>query len=79
MSDRRFLNNGEHGISLVEVLAMLVVLAVIVATALPGLGEARRAAAVGGASRKLKGLLFRCRAVYQCPRVHSAHAATSDR
>ena len=63
MSDRRFLNNAEHGISLVEVLAMLVVLTVIVATALPGLGEARRAAAVGGASRKLKGLLFRCRAV----------------
>jgi len=63
MSDRRFSNKAERGISLVEVLAMLVVLTVIVATALPGLGEARRAAAVGGASRQLKGLLFRCRAV----------------
>jgi len=63
MSDRRFSSNAERGISLVEVMAMLVVLAIIVATALPGLGEARRAAAVGGASRQLKGLLFRCRAV----------------
>jgi len=63
MSDRRFSSNAERGISLVEVVAMLVALTIIVATALPGLGEARRAAAVGGVSRQLKGLLFRCRAV----------------
>ena len=63
MLNRRFSSNAERGISLVEVLAMLVVLTIIVATALPELGEMRRAAAVSGASRRLKGLLFRCRAV----------------
>jgi type II secretory pathway pseudopilin PulG len=63
MDDRRFSGDAESGISLIELMIAAVVLAIILTTALPGLKEARGAAAVGGASRQLQGLLFRCRAV----------------
>jgi prepilin-type N-terminal cleavage/methylation domain-containing protein len=63
MDDRKFVGNAERGMSLVELVVVVVVLALILTAALPGLKEARGAAAVGGASRRLQGLLFRCRAV----------------
>jgi len=53
---------GERGISLLEIVLVVAVLTILVTAALPYLGEARRAAALGGASRQLRGLLFRCRA-----------------
>jgi len=63
MADRRFSGNAERGITLVEVVVTVALLIIILAVTLPGLTEARRAAALGGASRRLQGLLFRCRAV----------------
>ena len=63
MADRRFSGNAERGISLVEVVVTVALLIIILAVTLPGLAEARRAAALSGASRRLQGLLFRCRAV----------------
>ncbi len=63
MADRRFSGNAESGITLVEVVVTVALLIIILAVTLPGLTEARRAAALGGASRRLQGLLFRCRAV----------------
>jgi len=63
MADRRFSGNAERGITLVEVVVTVALLTIILAVTLPGLTEARRAAALGGASRRLQGLLFRCRAV----------------
>ncbi len=62
MDDRRFSGNAERGISLVELVVAGVVLGLILTVTLPGLKEARCAAAVGGASRRMQGLLFRCRA-----------------
>ncbi len=47
--------------SLVEALVVSAVVALIVAVTLPGLGEARRAAALGAAARRIQGILFRCR------------------
>ncbi len=63
MADRRFSGNTERGWSLVEVVVAVALLIIILAVTLPGLTEARRAAALSGASRRLQGLLFRCRAV----------------
>ena len=63
MADRRFSGIAERGRSLVEVVVAVALLIIILAVTLPGLTEARRAAALGGASRRLQGLLFRCRAV----------------
>jgi prepilin-type N-terminal cleavage/methylation domain-containing protein len=63
MDDRRFSGNAERGFSLVELVVVGVVLGIILTVTLPGLNEARGAAAVGGASRRMQGLLFRCRAV----------------
>ena len=63
MDDRRFSGNAERGISLVELVVVVVILGIILTVTLPGLNEARGAAAVGGASRRMQGLLFRCRAV----------------
>jgi type II secretory pathway pseudopilin PulG len=53
---------GERGFSFIETLLVVAVLTFLVTMTLPGLGEARRAAALSGASRQLHGLLFRCRA-----------------
>jgi hypothetical protein len=53
----------QAGQSLVEVLSVLVLGALIVGVALPDLVEARRAAALAGAAARLRGLMFRCRAV----------------
>lgn len=50
------------GMSLIEILLVLAVLAIVVAITLPDLAEIRGAAALGAASSRLKGLLFRCRA-----------------
>ena len=50
------------GMSLIEVVLVLAVLAIVVAITLPDLAEIRGAAALGAASSRLKGLLFRCRA-----------------
>ena len=63
MDDRRFSGNAERGFSLIELVVVGVVLGIILTVTLPGLNEARGAAAVGGASRRMQGLLFRCRAV----------------
>ena len=63
MDDRRFSGNAESGISLVELVVVGVILGIILTVTLPELNEARGAAAVGGASRRMQGLLFRCRAV----------------
>ena len=63
MADRRFSGISEPGRSLVEVVVAVALLIIILAVTLPGLTEARRAAALGGAARRLQGLLFRCRAV----------------
>ena len=45
-------NRGERGISLLETVLVVAVLTIVVTAALPGLGEARRAAALAGASRQ---------------------------
>jgi prepilin-type N-terminal cleavage/methylation domain-containing protein len=50
------------GMSLIEVVLVLLVLAIVMTAALPNLGEMRGAAALGAVSSRLKGLLFRCRA-----------------
>jgi len=50
------------GISLIEIVLVILVLAMIMTAALPDLAEMRGAAALGAASSRLKGLLFRCRA-----------------
>ena len=50
------------GMSLIEILLVLAVLAIVVAITIPDLAEIRGAAALGAASSRLKGLLFRCRA-----------------
>jgi type II secretory pathway pseudopilin PulG len=49
--------------SLIEVVALLAVVAVVATVAMPALGEASRAAALAGAEGRMRGLMFRCRAV----------------
>jgi hypothetical protein len=51
-----------RGLSLVEALLVVAVLAIVATVVLPDLDEIRRAAALGAASSQLKGLLYRCRA-----------------
>ena len=51
-----------RGMSLVEALLVVAVLAIVVGVVLPDLDEIRRAAALSAASSQLKGLLYRCRA-----------------
>jgi len=53
---------GQCGISLPEVAALLMLVAIIAVAAVPNLGEANRAAALLGAAGKMQGLMFRCRA-----------------
>ncbi len=53
---------GQRGISLSEVAAVVVVVGIIAAVAVPNLSEVNRAAALLGASGRLQGLMFRCRA-----------------
>jgi hypothetical protein len=43
--------------------ALTVVVAIVAVVAVPNLGEANRAAALAGAAGRLRGLMFRCRAV----------------
>jgi type II secretory pathway pseudopilin PulG len=52
----------DRGLSLIEALLVLVVMTIIITATLPDLAEIRGAAALGAASSRLKGLLFRCRA-----------------
>ena len=49
------------GMSLVEAIVVFTVVTLMVAVTLPGLGEARRAASLGAAARRVQGVLFRCR------------------
>jgi type II secretory pathway pseudopilin PulG len=55
-------NSRNTGISLIEAILVVTVLAIIVTAALPNFAEIRGAAALRSASSRLKGLLFRCRA-----------------
>lgn len=55
-------SDSDRGVSLVESLALAVVIAVILAVAVPSLVETRRSAALAGAAGKIRGLMFRCRA-----------------
>lgn len=55
-------STGTCGMSVLEAVLVVAVVAIIVTAALPDLGEIRRAAALGAATSQLKGLLFRCRA-----------------
>lgn len=50
------------GMSLIEVVLVVAVLAILVTAALPNFAEIRGAATLAAASSRLKGLLFRCRA-----------------
>ncbi len=52
---------GNRGRSLVESLALGVVLAVMLAVAVPSLVETRKSAALAGAAGKIRGMMFRCR------------------
>jgi hypothetical protein len=49
--------------SLVELVVLLAVVAIIATVTVPALGDARRAAALAGAAGRVRGLMFRCRAV----------------
>ena len=49
------------GMSLVEAIVVFTVVTFIVAVTLPELGEARRAASLGAAARRIQGIMFRCR------------------
>jgi prepilin-type N-terminal cleavage/methylation domain-containing protein len=59
---RIFRSSEKSGMSLIEVVLVVAVLAIVVTASLPDLDEMRRAAALSAASRQLKGLLYRCRA-----------------
>lgn len=54
---------GQLGFSLAEMAALTVVVAIVAVVAVPNLGEANRAAALAGAAGRLRGLMFRCRAI----------------
>lgn len=51
-----------RGMSLVEMLLVVAVVAIVLTAAIPSFNELQRAAALGAASSQLKGLLYRCRA-----------------
>ena len=51
----------QRGLSVVEAAAVLVMIAMLAAAILPGLGEARGAAALRMVAGQLRGLMFRCR------------------
>ncbi|MFC2144294.1 Tfp pilus assembly protein FimT/FimU [Acidobacteriota bacterium] len=55
-------SSTNNGMSLIEAVLVVAVMAIIVTAALPNFAEIRGAAALSGASNRLKGLLFRCRA-----------------
>lgn len=54
---------GTSGLSTAEAAVWLAVLAVVTCVAIPNLDEARHAAALRAAAGRLRGLMFRCRAV----------------
>ena len=58
----RIEGGSQGGMSLAEVAAVMVVVAVFAVVGAPNLGEARRAAALSAAAGRLHGLMFRCRA-----------------
>ncbi len=71
-------NSGlNYGMSLVEVVVVLGVIALILTITLPALSEASRAAALSGAAARMHGLFFRCRA-YAVMNGH-AHAVVFER
>jgi len=51
-----------NGMSLTEVVVLLVVVAIVTVVTVPNLGEVNGSAALLGAAARLKGLMFRCRA-----------------
>ncbi len=53
----------DRGMSLVELAVLVAVVAMVAAVAVPALGDARRAAALASAAGRVRGLMFRCRAV----------------
>jgi type II secretory pathway pseudopilin PulG len=62
MNGKQVADTTVLGMSLIEALLVLVVMTIIITATLPDLAEIRGAAALGAASSRLKGLLFRCRA-----------------
>jgi len=62
MNGKQVADTTVLGMSLIEALLVLVVTTIIITATLPDLAEIRGAAALGAASSRLKGLLFRCRA-----------------
>lgn len=62
MERKRSVASTDIGMSLIETVLVLAVLAIVVTAALPNFSEIRGAAALAAASSQLKGLLFRCRA-----------------
>ena len=63
MSGERISGTGSRGMSLVEAAVILALVLIVLAVTLPGLGEARRVAVLGGAARQIHGLLYRCRVI----------------
>ena len=62
MERERSVASKDIGMSLIEAVLVLAVLAIIVTAAIPNFAEIRGAAALSSVSSRLKGLLFRCRA-----------------
>ena len=63
MERRRTRQPQNRGMSLVELVVLLAVVAIIATVTVPALGDAHRAAALAGAAGRVRGLMFRCRAV----------------
>ena len=62
MMNRRCGFPDERGASLLEVLVVAAVLGLVLAVTLPTLSEAKRSAALSGATARIQGLFFRARA-----------------
>ena len=62
MTSRKNAERRDRGLSMIEAVLVVTVVAVIAAAAFPGLDAIHRAAALSAASSQLKGLLYRCRA-----------------
>ncbi|HSO23655.1 MAG TPA: hypothetical protein VLT81_12145 [Chondromyces sp.] len=63
MERRTMRRSRDRGVSLVELVVLLAVVAIIATVTVPALGDAHRAAALAGAAGRVRGLMFRCRAV----------------
>ena len=63
MSGKKTWRKGVRGMSLVEAAVILAIVGIVLAVTLPGLGEARRAAVLGGYS-KYQPIVFLQRRIY---------------